>query len=72
MWDERAGDGRRVVFRTIVDKVPQVAQVFTGASAAYPTVAGNEGFWIVLWTVQGADGPSTIEGRRIAQLLQPD
>ena len=66
VWDERVGDGRRIVFRTIVDKVPQPAQIFTGESAAYPAVAGNEGFWIVLWTVQGADGRSTIEGRRIA------
>ena len=66
VWDERVGDGRRIVFRTIVDKVPQPAQIFTGESAAYPTIAGNEGFWIVLWTVQGADGRSTIEGRRIA------
>ena len=66
VWDERVGDGRRIVFRTIVDKVPQPAQIFTGDSAGYPTVAGNEGFWIVLWTVQGTDGRSTIEGRRIA------
>ena len=66
VWDERVGDGRRIVFRTIVDKVPQAAQIFTGDSAGYPTVAGNEGFWIVLWTVQGTDGRSTIEGRRIA------
>ena len=66
VWDERVGDGRRIVFRTIVDKVPQPAQTFTGDSAGYPTVAGNEGFWIVLWTVQGTDGRSTIEGRRIA------
>ena len=35
-------------------------------ASAYPVVAGNEGFWIVLWTVQGADGRSVIEGRRIA------
>ena len=66
VWDERVGDGRRIVFRTIVDKVPQAAQIFTGDSAGYPTVAGYEGFWIVLWTVQGTDGRSTIEGRRIA------
>jgi hypothetical protein len=65
VWDERFGDARRVIFRTIVDKVPQPAQIFAGDSAAYPTVAGNEGFWIVLWTVQGPEGRSTIEGRRI-------
>ena len=44
---------------------PQPPQMFSGDGASYPVVGGGEGFWIVLWSVQGGDGRSAIEGRRI-------
>ena len=65
VWDERAGETRRVVFRPVTDKVAQPPQMFSGDGISYPVVAAGEGFWIVLWSAQGGDGRSVIEGRRI-------
>jgi hypothetical protein len=65
VWDERVGDTRRIVFRPIADGVAQPAQMFSGDGVSYPVVAAPEGFWVVLWTAQGSDGRSVIEGRRI-------
>jgi hypothetical protein len=65
VWDERAADMRRIVFRPVSDGVAQPAQMFTGDGVSYPVVAASEGYWVVLWTAQGADGRTVIEGRRI-------
>ncbi len=65
VWDERAGDTRRIVFRPIADGVAQPAQMFNSDGASYPVVAAPEGFWVVLWMAEGRDGRSVIEGRRI-------
>jgi hypothetical protein len=65
VWDERAGETRQVVFRPVTDNVAQPPQMFSGDGVSYPVVAAGEGFWIVLWSAQGGDGRSLIEGRRI-------
>jgi hypothetical protein len=65
VWDERAGNTRRVVFRPVSDGAAQPPQVFNGEGVNYPAVAAGEGYWIVLWSAQGADR-SVIEGRRIS------
>ena len=65
VWDERVGETRRVVFRTIADGKAAPPQTFTGDGVSYPAVASTEGAWIVLWTSQDAAGRSVIEGRRI-------
>ena len=54
-----------MVFRPVTDNVAQPPQMFSGDGVSYPVVAAGEGFWIVLWSAQGGDGRSVIEGRRI-------
>jgi len=71
VWDERAGETRRVVFRPVSDNVAQPPQMFSGDGVSYPVVAAGEGFWIVLWSAQGADDGSVIEGRRIPSPAKP-
>lgn len=71
VWDERAGGTRRVVFRPVSDSVAQPPQFFSGDGVSYPVVAAGEGFWIVLWSADGPDGRSLIEGRRIPSTAKP-
>jgi hypothetical protein len=71
VWDERAGDTRRVVFRPVSDGVADAPQFFNGDGVSYPVVAAGEGYWIVLWSAQSADGRSVIEGRRIPSTAKP-
>jgi len=71
VWDERAGETRRVVFRPVSDNVAQPPQMFSGDGVSYPVVAAGEGYWIVLWSARGADGGSVIEGRRILSPAKP-
>jgi hypothetical protein len=71
VWDERAGETRRVVFRPVSDNVAQPPQMFSGDGVSYPVVAAGEGYWIVLWSARGADGGSAIEGRRIPSPAKP-
>ena len=70
-WDERAGETRRVVFRPVSDGKPLPPQFFSGDGVGYPVVAGGEGYWIVLWSVQGDGDRSIIEGRRIPSTATP-
>jgi predicted small lipoprotein YifL len=65
VWDERAGGSRRVVFRHVSGGVAEPPLVFASAGASYPVVAGGEGYWIVLWSAEGAGDHTIIEGRRI-------
>lgn len=71
VWDERAGGTRRVVFRPVSGGVAEAAQFFNGDSVSYPVVAAAEGYWIVLWSAQGANDRSVIEGRRIPSTARP-
>ena len=71
VWDERVGDSRRVVFRPVSDGVAGAPQVFNGDGVSYPVVAAGEGYWIVLWSAQGASDRSVIEGRRIPSTAKP-
>jgi len=71
VWDERAGETRRVVFRPVSDNVAQPPQIFSAEGVSYPVVAAGEGFWIVLWSARGTDGRSVIEGRRIPSTAKP-
>ena len=71
VWDERAGGTRRIVFRPVSDNVAQPPLMFSGAGVSYPVVAAGEGFWIALWSAEGADGRSVIEGRRIPSTAKP-
>jgi hypothetical protein len=65
VWDEMHQGTRRVVFRRVSEGVPQPAQLFAGDGVSYPTVAGGDGYWVVLWTAQALDGRSVLAGRRI-------
>ena len=71
VWDERAGETRRVVLRLVTDDVAQPPQMFSGDGVSYPVVAAGEASWIVLWSARGADGRSAIEGRRIPSTAKP-
>jgi len=71
VWDERAGDSRRVVFRRVSDGAAEAPQIFNGDGVSYPVVAAGEQSWIVLWSVQSADGRSVIVGRRIPSTAKP-
>jgi hypothetical protein len=65
VWDERTSGTRRIVFRPVTNGAAEPPQFFDGNSVSYPVVAAGEGYWIVLWSVEGSDGRSVIEGRRI-------
>jgi hypothetical protein len=59
------------VFRPVSDGVADAPQFFNGDGVSYPVVAAGEGYWIVLWSAQSADGRSVIEGRRIPSTAKP-
>ena len=65
VWDERVGETRRIVFKRVSEGKAGPSQTFAAEGGSYPVVASVEGGWIVLWSSQGADGRSVIEGRRI-------
>jgi hypothetical protein len=65
VWDERADDARRIVLRRVSNGAADPPLTFDGTGVTYPVVAAGEGYWIVVWFAQGAEGRSVIEGRRI-------
>jgi len=65
VWDERAGSGRRIVFRRVSKGTAAPAEVFDGHGFNYPVVAAAEGNWIAVWSAQEPGGRSVIEGRRL-------
>jgi hypothetical protein len=71
VWDERASGSRRVVFRPVSGGAAEAPQIFDGDGVSYPVVAAGEGYWIVLWSAQGANDRSVIEGRRIPSTARP-
>ncbi len=71
VWDERVGETRRIVFRPVTDGAAEPPQMFDGDGVSYPVVAAGEGYWIVLWSAQDANGRSVIEGRRIPAPAHP-
>jgi hypothetical protein len=71
VWDQRTGDSRQVVFRPVSGSVAEAPQVFSGDGVSHPVVAAGEGYWIVLWSAQGANDRSVIEGRRIPSTARP-
>ena len=66
IWDERLGDRRRVVLRLVSEGKAAAPDVFEGPGFSYPAVAAPEGAWVAVWSAQGADGRTVIEGRRLA------
>jgi hypothetical protein len=64
VWDERAGDRRRIVLRRVVSGAAQPAEIFEGTGVAYPVVAAADAHWVVVWSSQ-AGGGTSLEGRRL-------
>lgn len=65
VWDERAGDRRRIMLRRVSGGAAAPAERFEGVGVSYPAVAAAEGHWIVVWLEQAPDGSSLIAGRRL-------
>jgi hypothetical protein len=65
VWDERAGDRRRIVLREVLNGTAGPPMVFDGDSVSYPAVAAGDQYWIAVWAAEAADGRSVLEGRRI-------
>ncbi len=61
VWDERAAGARRVVLRHVSQGVAQPPEFFPGDGVTYPVAAAAEGYWIILWSADGA----AIQGRRL-------
>jgi hypothetical protein len=66
IWDERLGDQRRVVLRRITEGKAAAPEVFTGPGLSYPAIAAGEEHWVAVWSAQGAEGRTVIDGRRLA------
>jgi hypothetical protein len=71
VWDERASGTRRIVFRPVTNGAAEPPQYFGESGVSYPAIAAGEGYWIVLWSAEGADGQSVIAGRRIPAAAMP-
>jgi hypothetical protein len=71
VWDEHAGDSRRIVFRMIENGAAQKPLVFSGQGFNYPVIASSDKSWIVLWSAQTSDGRAIIEGRRLPEHATP-
>jgi hypothetical protein len=65
VWDERAGDTRRIALRRVSHGVAEPIETFDGPGFSYPVVAAGEANWIALWSSQAPDGRSVLEGRRL-------
>jgi hypothetical protein len=65
VWDERAGDTRRIALRRVSHGVLGPIETFEGPGFSYPVVAAGESNWVVLWSSQTPDGRSVLEGRRL-------
>jgi hypothetical protein len=65
VWDEHAGDTRRIALRPVSHGAVGPIQTFEGPGFNYPVVAAGEANWIVLWSSQTPDGRAVLEGRRL-------
>jgi hypothetical protein len=65
VWDERAGETRRIVLRRVTAGKAEPPEIFEGAGVNYPVVAAAEGHFVVLWSAQTPGQQPTIEGRQL-------
>lgn len=65
VWDERAGEARRIVLRRVTSGKAEPAEIFEGAGVNYPVVAAAEGHFVVIWSAQSSGQQPTIEGRQL-------
>lgn len=66
VWDELDDSKRRIVLRQVANGVPGAVQTFEGAGVSRPVIAAGDGYWITLWSADGSQEKSVIEGRKIA------
>jgi hypothetical protein len=65
VWDERAGETRRIVLRRVTAGKAEPPEIFEGTGVNYPVVAATEGHFVVMWSAQASGQQPTIEGRRL-------
>ena len=65
VWDERAGETRRIVLRRVTAGKAEPPEIFEGSGVNYPVVAAAEGYFVVVWSAQTPGQQPTIEGRQL-------
>jgi hypothetical protein len=65
VWDERAGNARRIVLRRVTSGVAEPPEIFEAAGANYPVVAAAQGYFVVVWSTQTPGQLPAIEGRQL-------